>query len=354
MVNKRYINIYRGLAIILMVISRFPFLDPKIAGVIYSFNVAMFFVAGGVDFAGLLNPEKIETDKEIGYYASTYLKAYGWFRLITIVIQAILLIFGADNLSVDSILWMVMDNCCFFGISVLWILPALFIGQTIYGLLRRKLNNILILFILSTLIALYIAFNGIALVESAEEDGLILYIATRLFIVVWRGVLGAWFVCLGNILSGLAELFHKKRGIGVPLGFLLVGLGIVSAYFNDISSFGYLSFGNPFLFFGAAVSASAGFLLLCEWIGQSEILEFFGKSFMVIMLTHLDFRIMHIGTVINDNVLIWAENRFVAHLCMIIFVLIVELILIALFYNYFYFLLGCKKWNPYGFLKKRK
>jgi hypothetical protein len=109
----------------------------------------------------------------------------------------------------------------------------------------------------------------------------------------------------------------------------------------------YMLLGNVFLYCITAVLGGVGIILLCQWFPSSKqsLLGYLGVNSLIIMLTHLDFRIINIAIQLAKRILnlLTIENSWLFYGLMALIITVLELICIWVINHFFYFLLGQKK-----------
>ena len=95
-----------------------------------------------------------------------------------------------------------------------------------------------------------------------------------------------------------------------------------------------------------AVTGALGILFLCKasdrYSGHLslKLLAFLGANSLIIMATHLDFHVLHLGVELANIINRWAASSHVYHVCLLVFVFAGEAVLIRLINRYAPFLTG--------------
>ena len=135
-----YLDMAKGIGIIMVVAGHSTFLQEDILTWISSFHMPLFFV-----LAGILLQIKGEENKKISVIIKSKLRSimvpYVGFSLIYLLIDAAYLILKQDNITVVDLQWSGIEAITLYGMSVLWFLPALFFAETGFLLLRKKTNT---------------------------------------------------------------------------------------------------------------------------------------------------------------------------------------------------------------------
>lgn len=343
----RYLDIYKGVGIILVVLGHMETTPYYLKLWLNAFHMPLFFVA-----AGVLIGEGRLYERDCVFLvrgrARSIMIPYFWFSLIAILWDGVKALLASEPYSPAGRLW---DSVSFFGVSVLWFLPAFFVGVTGYQLLRKKAAYPAALTVLATLAAVICTLNGfpgeIAAREMSAEVLLL-----KLACAVLRGCAGMFFCAVGEGMGILIGYLADRKGAMSLAGLGLTGIGTYLAVINAQSSgypvsFCYLLVGNMALFFGAAICLTGGILLLCCCVGQFAPLEYLGRYSMIIMVTHLDLRILNIAQKAGDKMLEMAGHPPVYSVVVFVVIIVLELFCIRLFNGCLGFMMGkrCRK-NP--------
>lgn len=339
--KAQYINLYKGFAIVCMVISRVVFIDARITNLLGAFCICMLYVAEGASI-------DIKARDNISRMAKKFMVPYAAFSLVIIFNCCISILLKRQEYDVTTLKTKLLDTATLYGDSVLWILSAMFVGMMIYIYIRNMVPARMVLLGSAVLMAAFLVCGNIFdFIHSGL--GIVMAIILRLFAVLWRAVFACMFIAIGEMMGSLLgrDNIHRKRNITVPVGFILVIIGTVVAVYNSNVSVAYLRFGSEIMFYGSTIMICIGLLLIAEWIGILHILEMIGDNATTVIVTYVDFRIIYIGTIVDAAVLALANNRFVAHACQGIIIIAFELGLIWVFARLLPFMLGRTAHKPF-------
>lgn len=180
-----------------------------------------------------------------------------------------------------------------YGISALWFLSALFLGEITFLLMVQKfpipIMGICIVF--ST--ALVVAFkNNMHAVEgSIWMRSIQMLILNYILVAFMRGIIALLFISIGYYSAILL------RKICVPVKWMLMIFfiisGTVSSWHIPAVDIRFLQISKPVLWILSAVQLSIGILLFFQLTENIplNILGFFGKNSLIIMCTHIEFMI---------------------------------------------------------------
>ncbi|MCI9073523.1 MAG: acyltransferase family protein [Lachnospiraceae bacterium] len=339
----RYLDIYKGLGIILVVLGHMEATPYSWKLWLNAFHMPLFFVA-----AGLLTGQGRLYERECGSVirdrARSILIPYFWFSLISISWDGIKELLTPMPHLFTGIAARVWDFLSFFGISVLWFLPVFFVGATGYQLLRKRLSYPVALALLTLLAVGLCAFKGVPGQAAGMEMSVGAFLL-KIACTVLRGCMGMFFCALGEGMGILTECFLERRWALALAGAGMVAVGswlaVVNARVSGYPvSFCYLLLGNGALFLLAALCLTGGTLFLCCLIGRFTPLEYLGKHSLIIMVTHLDIRVIHIAQQAGARVLAATGHIITHYIVLAVVMVILELFWIWLLNGHLRFLMG--------------
>ncbi|MDE7224692.1 MAG: acyltransferase family protein [Acetatifactor sp.] len=345
----QYVDIYKGIGIILVVLGHMEATSDHLKVWLNAFHMPLFFAAAGL----LISEGRLYERKSASVVrgrAQSILIPYFWFSLIAILwdgVKALLTKTPFSQTDVAAKLW---DSFSFFGVSVLWFLPVFFVGVTGYQLLRKRIVYPAALLLLTMLAAAICILNGFPGELAAKEMSVKVFLL-KLSCVFLRGFVGMFFCALGEGMSILTGYLTERKAVMLPAGLIMTGIGTYLAIMNALISgypvsFCYLLVGNIALFFGAAICLSGGILLLCCWIGKLAPLEYLGRYSMIIMVTHLDLRVLNLAQRAGNKAWELTGQLFVHGIVVLVTIIVLELFCIWLFDNCLGFMLGKKHQKP--------
>lgn len=292
-----WLDVVKGIGILFVVIGHVYIEDGIFSRIIHGLNVPLFFLASGYLSAYQREWEKGKKeilDKKIRSILRPYI-LFSAVVMVWLLVRFFIFHYG----SIKEILHCLADIFCLEGISVLWFLSALFIGEIIFlfseqGVAKQQKPSgkcLIILFVLFT----FAAFFAVHFIEWAENilGGVLMKVILKASRIAARGVVAAVFMLLGAMIRQAEETLAEKEILTKRLwimGIILCGIpAVVGLWYNGQRDFHYLSFGcfplyllNGFLgFLTISFIARLGF---GRWI-----LRFLGQNSLIIMGTHLIF-----------------------------------------------------------------
>lgn len=365
-----YLDMAKGVGIVLMVaghligslqsIDNKPYFAPAYQW-IASFHMPLFFIISGI----LLNITR-EEEKEMGQIvcrkARTLLLPYASFSLIYFVINVWTCIFYPELLKFSELWKFFIYSVTFRGVSVMWFLPALFLGEVCFLWCRKRLRDGALTAAISVL-GFFLMFFSPLLRFEGWESGLVMMTFGSLLHTVMRGLFSAVFLLIGYYAARLITDGGKRDGAentgrSYPektpwggcfaeflLGIVLLVSGGVLCFQNGSVDLNYMVFDNFILYMICACAGSFGVILLCRHMPSLRLLVFFGTNSLVIMATHMEFKVMMHAIQLSYwlNQFVTRAKEWVLFATMAVLITLMELGIVFVYNHYLYFLIGRKK-----------
>lgn len=335
-----YLDMVKGLAIILVVLGHIEYISDPLRVWISSFHMPVFFIVSGI-----LIRYKNETDRDLSLLLQKrsrgILIPYFWFSLLYFFIDIFNVWYG--KITKPEFIKDLIGSLTFYGVSVLWFLPALFIAQIVFCFLTKKLPKwasiplIIILAIVSYLGQLYI--SGI---YDANASNLFVTSLIDLLRVFLRGFIASSFVMIGYY---ACPVIHKKESFSILqllLGILFFLANLVLSQINGCIDFHYIILNNVPLFYLCAFLGSFALILICKNMKELKPLCFFGKNSLTVMATHVNTYLLYAAILLS-----WQIDRIVTRAKSYVFIFnimaltfLFEAIVIVIINRFFPFVLG--------------
>lgn len=341
--SKRYIYIdkIKGLAILLIVLGHIILWNGNegnyISNYIYTFHVPIFFIISGFLYYSKRDMIFQKSNKEIFIEKSKkILYPYFTFSVICVVYLVIRAILNYQSIS--SIVKVIINIIFFFGYGPLWFLPTLFIAEIIfYIILKFKSPKILIIFLI--ICSIFCILLSPILQGNFWQENLILEFMNKCINLITRSLLGCLFIFVG---FGFGKIKHFLEKINIGYYIIILIFNIYICKFNGQIDMHYCKLNNIFLFFYLAIVNSITIIMLFNKLdnNKNNLLSFFGKNSMIIMLTHFNLPIIDIAMYISTNLIkLNTLNNFIVFLI----VMLIEYYLILIINKYMTFLLNINK-----------
>jgi len=350
--NKRltYFDLAKGFGILLVVLGHIEYISEELRGFISSFHMPLFFI-----ISGMLMAYKYEGDKDLS--ASIKKKAKGllipymWFSLLYVFIDIFnLLIHAIDG---PTFIENIISSATFYGVSVLWFLPALFIGEAGGLFLINKLKKFYLTLPLS-LIAAVLVYMGqikISSIFAQYADVLLITSLINFLRVFIRGIIAVFFVLVGYYVFDL--ILRGRDGFSLTeliLGIVLFISNIFLCLKNGCVDFHYIILKNLPFFFICAIIGSLSIILISKNLRPIDFIQFFGKNSLVIMATHVQCYVLYgaILVSIQVNKLFTHAKSYIFVFSIMVFTMIAETFIVLIINRYFPFMIGKKSKNNHS------
>lgn len=345
-----YLDMARGIGVILMVLGHVPDLSVPTRRFVTSFHMPLFFVLSGmvICLTG-------ECDREMRTIrrrkARSIMLPYAVFSALSLIVEALCTGF-LKNGTWEVFREHLFGTLCLAGESVFWFLPALFFGELLFIALRRKTTGALCGVLTAVLAVLaYLAHvweNRLFAVYGTAVWGQYLHLFLNAFIRVF---FAAAFVAIGYAGYRLIGKLSEKKLVNMLVGSALLALTVWVSSINGITDMNYMVYENIFLYLITSVAGSFGVILLCraaEGMQQTipaRICRYYGRNSLIVMMTHATLYIMYIAArfTYGVNNHIFPLNQILLCGGMTCMVLLIEIPVIEVLNRYFPFLLGKKR-----------
>lgn len=348
-----YLDMAKGIGIILVVIGHSGMAAEGIITWLSSFHMPLFLLV-----SGMLMYHKKEEERpfsgSLKKKARSILIPYAFFSVIYLLVQVYYMTRGREVQLVDAVL----QTVSFSGISVLWFLPALFIGEVIFLAIRKNTSLPVTAVCCGGLALALILAKRLYEVSDIFAGGLFFLWLGYLVAALIRGGIAAVFLAMGyyvmvfkKIAVEAAEKKGFSRGLSRKWYFLaavllfLANLGV--EYRNGIVDLRYMIFGNPVLYFGGAFLGSMAVVCLCRALPRIRLLAWLGINSLIIMVTHLDCFVMYFAHkyAYFMNRFIPFGKEYVLRLNVALALFLMEAVIIYAVNRFFPFLVG-KSFQP--------
>ena len=258
----------------------------EIVRVLSVFELTVFFVISGYLFYKNPQPLFFPFVKKRFF---RLLIPYFIFSLLNILF--FVLIEHSQDMNLSNLL---MLTFTFYGISVLWFFPTLFIGEILWWFLQKKLkpcSRIIVLFVI-IVVACSIREYLIPTAVSLWAKSQVLYVFDQILIAFLRGVICMFFIGVGYGFGSAEEKWREHKLWSVIMWFMPL-IGLCSAWYVPSVNLKDYVFQRPALWIASAMMISIGILFLAQQTKSISlnILDVIGKNSMIVMCTHLDFKI---------------------------------------------------------------
>lgn len=339
-----YLDMAKGIGIILVVAGHSGLISDDVLTWLASFHMPLFFIV-----SGMLLRHKREEEKDyrlsMSKKARGILLPYVYFSIIYIVINIFYILKHPDLFTWDIVTKAVIETVSLYGISVLWFLPALFMGEAAFLFLRKKTSHIVTALLCAAAGGLAVCGKGLYNASFPTETGMALTWLGNLIQALLRGGVALLFLAIGYYTYCLMQKRDISRIASAIAAVVLFALNGALAFFNGRVDLHFMVFNNVFIYFIAAFAGTMAVILLCKALPEWRGLTFLGENSLIVMATHLDCQVM----IFSIRVGMFASSLsprakdYIYKGTTALTLLIVEIILIFIINRYLPFLLGKKK-----------
>lgn len=342
-----YIDMVKGWGILGIVIMHSAVVPEQADSWISSFAPPLFFLVAGMLIGCTGEPER--SGKDILLRKGRSLMLPFWcFSLLYIlrdVLRAALGTVSMEEVRMGGIFLVTL-----WGSSVLWFLPALFLSEGLFILLRKKLDTMWTCVAGIMLTAVSFFANDVLMErEVFFLSGELYYALFLIARAIVRAIYALPYLCIGYVLFILMRDFWEAErefslwqflgGIvlfftGIPLSVANSYLDLRVLYMGTIPVAAYLS----------ATLSFAGLLLACKNCRTIKPLAYFGKNSLIVMATHIDFYFLYLVLWLRDSILPEKIPVF-SFLIVVGGILILEVPCIEVIGRFFPFLTGKRKYS---------
>ena len=321
---------------------------------ISSFHMPLFFIISGILMAVKDEPEAdlmVSVNKRFRGIIIPYL----WFSLSYFIID-IGNLYVVHNIDLRTFIVDTIDSATFYGMSVLWFLPALFLASCGFLYLKKKLPDRILSWLLIVIaVVAYLIKLQFAKLYSANEGSILITSLIKIVYIFLRAAIAQSFVGYGYYAkklfdgfsdngSKIMEKLSSKTGSFVS-GALLLAMNLALAIPNGCADLRNILLNNVPVYYVAAFAGSLGIIQILKAIPTVSVVTYFGKNSLIVMACHINYYILYAGIR-----LAWLVDSFNRHAKHYVFVAVVIITVFALSYVVIEVI---NRWFPFVLGKKR-
>ncbi len=360
-----HLDMAKGIGMLLVLIGHLqgdsifkfsPYIHP-LCVYIFSFHMPLFFIISGILVA--IKNDEVKPFREVAKARFRGIMIpYYWFSLIYMIVVVVALIKGEiawQTLAIN--VWYVL-SC--YGMNVLWFLPALFFGELLFIIIRRRIRDD-VPFVMIIVLSNAIVYSAAYFIRIANYSTPFAERVHDLLTVICRPVLVCGFIAIGYYLHKLlrsgtriGDFINKpqtdengKISIRYRLAYIVLGLiffGICFALFeiNNGIDFRSLAFGNVFFFFVCALSGSFGMLSLCKGLPRIGLFCYWGIGSLIFMVTHNSQAVLKFSLLVAMyvNQFLTRARGYICYAIVIIIISAYSSLMIYVIRRFFPFMIG--------------
>ncbi len=297
----RYLDAAKGWGILMVVFGHITMMGNPVDTWFASYKLAIFYIVSGYLLCMRQTFRRLDFKSYFVKQIKSMMVPYFGYSAIVILYNILLcLMKGRSGTHIlHKFLEQLYATCTLRGISALWFLPSIFIGQILFFLIIKSPRWVRV--ISAVIVPVFVQYF-VNLLPVLEESlsGARYKIVLFPILTVNKGLVAFWFIGAGYICYLLLSRV-KKRNLRFLIGVVLFAADIYLSQINPGVNLNLLKVGiHPALFYFNGIIASIGTVLILEYLEKwwkMTFLNFCGKYSLVIMATHgtLGFKVLIIN-----------------------------------------------------------
>lgn len=345
-----YLDAVKGIGIILVVIGHSTYTGEHLLTWIASFHMPLFFILSGMllQFKG---EEENSLPGILKKKAKTIMLPYLSFSVIYLLMDLAMYLLQVGSKAWIDIVYEFIGSITLYGISTLWFLPALFFGEITFLYIRKKHNHILSIGV-GVVLALIVGLTHPLFDATYPLYNAIYYLIPGYFLIfLYRVAMAYIFILMGYYARYYMGEEKEPKIKEIFLGIALLIVGIAFAFANGRVDLHSVILKNNIYYYISAFAGTMAMVLVCKNVKQIGKSKYFkpllwaGKNSLLIMATHLEFKVMI--TAIRGAELVSSRipalMPYIQWIGVGVLVTVLEVLIVSVMNHYFYFLIGKKK-----------
>ncbi|MCR4584893.1 MAG: hypothetical protein K5686_04145 [Lachnospiraceae bacterium] len=333
--KKRHLELYAGLWVIMYLVVTCGIYPGKMRYPVQLGMVPVVFSLIGLKLRHM--EEACEETFGIKSAAKGLLMPYLWFSLAGLVICSAGVMLDLNGYTVKYLMEKVENAVTFYGNNGLWILPSAFIAIAVRGFIKRSGMpdkvwgcGVSLLFVVFCGILYYTGYNTERIFDVGSEG--IYGVFIRIAMVMWRGIMGAFFCFIGELLYGMYDRIKKRKLLFVIFAGLLLAAATALAIYTGEICWEDFSFEKPYITIPAALAVTIALYIFSVWVDTIPPIAYIGRHAIIIYCCAAEFGAVWLAYNTYVAVLARLANRFAAS-CIHAVVLIVALIVLVFIFG---------------------
>lgn len=352
-----YLDMAKGIGMVLVLLGHLqgdmifqlsPYIHP-LCVFIFSFHMPLFFI-----ISGILMAIKNDEDKSLSQIAKKRFRGimipYLWFSgfYLSVVVYALIM----KSIQIETLLvnlWYVISG---YGMNVLWFLPAIYLAELIFIILRQKIAKSKgeITFIISIVIISVIALIAGYALTKMDTDITVNKRIREFITVLIRPLLACGFITIGYYVHKLwdkkiteaSPITMIRRSIYIIGGIILLGVCAGFAHVNNGIDFRTMVFRNVFFFLLCALSGSFGLILFCKGLPRIGLFTYWGVGSLIFMGTHNSETILYYAMKLAmfANQYLTRARGYICYAIIVLVILVYTTAMIFIIQKFFPFVIG--------------
>lgn len=357
-----YFDFAKGIGILLVVYGHIEYISDGARGWISSFHMPLFFI-----ISGMLMAYKSEQEKPFLNILKKRFKGilvpYLWFSLLYFFIDIMNVVL--NKIDLNTFIENAISSVTFYGVSVLWFLPALFIAEITAALLIKCTKKCYLFVPLSFVIAVlfYLLQIKISGIYESNINSLLIKSSINFIRVFIRGIIASSLVLSGfSIYKYIISKCDSKKTLCFVAGIVLFVINLFTYKINDCIDFHYIILKNVPAFYLCAIIGSLSIVFISIAISDgltykltgklkrfkrilpTTIIKFFGRNSLVIMATHVHCYVLYAGILMawQIDTIVTRAKSYIFLFNIMLFTMLIEIVIVKIINKYFPFVIGKK------------
>lgn len=294
----KYIDIMKGLGIMMVTYGHITTVGNPVDIWMGSFKITIFFVAAGYLIRYTNSYEKIDLVTYVKKLLKSLAIPYVFFSVGAIIFRFLTMVMK-HNVNISTIKSYIWATLTLRGVSTLWFLPTLLIGEIIFFCVIKYFPKWLKVLIFIGLPILSYYISCLLLNLRGNLNPITFERVSFVILPIAKPLVAVWFLYIGYI--GCELLDRIPNGIiRLFIGIVLSVGNMICAQWNVGVDYNNMAIGEkPWLFFICGIIGSFGALLIFQFLEdyiKFELLAYFGKNSLILMATQRLFYIIAVGT----------------------------------------------------------
>ena len=355
-----YLDMVKGIGIFFVVLGHIEYIGNPLRVWISSYHMPLFFIVSGLLMAVKNEPARDFTESVRKKFRGIIIP-YLWFSLAYFIID-IANVYIIRNIDIHTFWVDTISSVTFYGMSVLWFLPAIFLANIGFLFLKEhfpdRVNAVLLLGI-----ALFCYFiqKKISGVYDANADSLLITSIINFVRVFLRASIGMSFVGYAYYIRILSEKYLlcrfdfssiKVRIIQLLAGIVMLLINIWLSTVNGAVDMHYIILNNVALYYIGAFLGCYGIILILRSLPSVRLVTYFGRNSLIVMACHVNFYILYasLRIALKIDQYVTHAKHYIFLAVTVFFVFVFSTIVIELINRYFPFVMG----KPFSLPFKKK
>ena len=355
-----YLDMAKGIGIFFVALGHMEDISTGTRVWISSFHMPLFFIISGILMAVKDEPSR-DWNESVKKRFRGIIVPYLWFSLSYFIIDIGNLNI-VHNIDLRTFIVDTIDSVTFYGMSVLWFLPALFLASIGFLYLKKKFPDKYVIPMIFAIAAISYAIKlQLAKVYAAYSGSIVITSLINIVYIFLRAAVALSFVGSGYYVKHFFDRmvkqgakitsFASSRTGTLAIGIMMLAVNMALAAQNGCADLRNIILNNVIIYYLAAFLGCFGIILICRAVPAVSLITYFGRNSIIVMACHINYYILYAG--IKLAWLVDSYNRHAKHYVFVAVVMItvfaLSAVVIEIINRYFPFVLGKKQIRSSGY-----